>query len=869
MISHGLESPNPERIVTRRDFGRELSLARRQAGLTVRRMAERAEVPSSTLGGYLAGRHLPDVQPPDLLARLLAACEITEEPLVEAWRQAYWFAKRVAGEPADTASPDIPALVPEPPAEPAGVGGGPPIPVSTVPPFGRLDERPVRGRRDMLDTLGSAFRVPVDQVRVHVLYGLGGCGKSTVALAAARDAVMSGVHCWWLAAHDAATLAAGMYAIALELDPRAAELRSGSLPDLVWRLLESRAEPWLLILDGVDDPPNILAVPGQSVTEGTGWIRPPSGGAGTVLITTRDFDEGTWGKDPPTWIHPHRIGSLTPEQGAEVILDLTGSDDAEKPAAVALANRLGGFPLALVLAGRYLSKTAELPSSWATPDLPSDCTSYLAALDKGRYAELLAETHATLPLTFELSLDLLHCRGFDEARPLLRVLSCLGPAPVPYEVLLRAEILAASPLFQGITARRVWETLCALDGVSLINLTLSRTPGMETTRLLVLHPVVRELSRKHPDVHRHGEAYLALISGLLAAVVERSDPKRPEDWDRWRLLADHCGAPLGLIDEHRFEPRSAPPAAIDLAGRAAGFLRAAGYLSQADTMYARALDGATRTFQPDDARVLALRHDQARLRYDQGRLSEAERLLRDVVTLRKSVLGDDHPDTLTSQHQLVRVLRDTGEVGAARALLDDTLRKRVRVLGQMHPDTLTSSNGKADLLRARGKLGEACEIYERVLELRTSVLGERHPATLTTRHYLAEVRHRLAEAGAETELRALITINTEVRGIHHPRTLAVVQSLVEVLHDLGRLSEAEDMARRLVEDRTRLLGIAHPVSLVSRHRLGLILLDRGTQPEAQELLSAVLNDRLRSLGPRHPATALSREIVEIVRRRVG
>jgi tetratricopeptide (TPR) repeat protein/transcriptional regulator with XRE-family HTH domain len=853
-VTTDLRAPDPRRIVTRHDFGQELTLAKEHAQFTVRQIAENAGIPASTVGGYLAGRHLPDRYPPDLLQRVLRACGITDRDTLALWQQAYWRVRRstdlqeTAAE--DGAAGDRPDL--REPAEPLRVAEGTSmIPVSTVPPLGRLDAEPhIRGRQKLLDELRT-----LGGPAVHVLHGLGGCGKSAVALTVAREAATKGTRCWWLTARDAASLAAGMTAIALELNASPEELRLGSLPDMTWKLLNSQSEPWLLIIDEADDPAGVLALPGGQVTDGTGWVRPPRGHLGRIIVTTT---MASWGEPSPSWLRLHRVPRLTAEEGADVLIEVAGPAAGERPEAAALADRLGGLPLALVLTGRYLAEVAALPVSWMTPDLPADFASYLAALGRGAHAEPLASV--PLGLTWELSLDLLTDRGLGNARPLLRLLSCLGPAPIPYELLLRSDIVSASGPFSPVSPRQLWATLRGLGDIGLIELDITASQ----VRTLMLHPVVRDIARQEPAVRRDLPAYLALTTALLTRVLELSDPKQPRDWGRWQLLADHCTAPLGLVSEPGSE---APLAAIDLAARAAGFLRAAGHLAQADAAYATVLDAARRKLPARDPRTLALQHDLARLHYDQGRLREAEQLFRQVTELRSAVLGAEHPDTLTSRHHLARVLRDRGLLDDAETVLGKTLEARLRILGPDHPDTLTSSNGLADLLRVRGQLAEARDAYQHVLDQRGRVLGELHPATLTTRHYLAQVRHRLDEPGAESELRDLIRASTNVRGATHPRTLAVLESLVEALHDHGHLREAEEYARQLVADRRRVLGSAHPKTLASRHRHGLILLDLGAWPEAEDVLADVLTDRQRVLGSDHPSTILSRETLEAVRRR--
>jgi len=89
--------PDPERISTPADFGRELTLARDRAGLTVRQVARAAQLPASTTGDYFAGRHLPPAGQPDALLRILAACGETDPDRVAAWTRARARARRAPG----------------------------------------------------------------------------------------------------------------------------------------------------------------------------------------------------------------------------------------------------------------------------------------------------------------------------------------------------------------------------------------------------------------------------------------------------------------------------------------------------------------------------------------------------------------------------------------------------------------------------------------------------------------------------------------------------------------------------------------------------------------------------------------------------
>ena len=73
------------------------------------------------------------------------------------------------------------------------------------------------------------------------------------------------------------------------------------------------------------------------------------------------------------------------------------------------------------------------------------------------------------------------------------------------------------------------------------------------------------------------------------------------------------------------------------------------------------------------------------------------------------VLGEDHPQTLTSRNNLANAYRAAGRLGEAIPLYEQTLTDRLRVLGEDHPQTLTSRSNLAYAYQAAGRLGEATQ----------------------------------------------------------------------------------------------------------------------------------------------------------------
>lgn len=372
------------------------------------------------------------------------------------------------------------------PLEPVRAPGA----LTVAPPLGRLDRR-VRGREPLLDTLKQLVGKPTSGVRV--LHGMGGSGKTTVALEIAAYAAALNVDVWWVTAKNPATLSAGMREVVAalgtpaDLIDRAWSGRS-SATDLLWRRLCDTPHPWLLVVDNADEPEHLA--PYGRLAEGRGWIRPAAELPGLVLITSRDSSPTTWGP----WATLHSVDALEEADATEVLWDLAGERAGSREDARLLTRRLGGLPLALRIAGSHLAAASAFPA-WPGTTTVRTYADYRVALDE-RFTELLDErppgrpgSDYSVPVTgtWELSLDLLERRGIAHARPLMRLLCCLGEAPVPLVGLLRPDRLADSSLLPGVTPQELFTALTSLADFGLVELHTPRG-GDDHTRTLLMHP---------------------------------------------------------------------------------------------------------------------------------------------------------------------------------------------------------------------------------------------------------------------------------------------------------------------------------------------------------------------------------------------
>ena len=87
-----------------------------------------------------------------------------------------------------------------------GISGTPPeTALSIAPPLGQRDQRfPLRGRDSLVEELAGLLLAGQHRAGppVRVLHGLGGCGKTSIALEVASQACSRGIDTWWVPAAE-------------------------------------------------------------------------------------------------------------------------------------------------------------------------------------------------------------------------------------------------------------------------------------------------------------------------------------------------------------------------------------------------------------------------------------------------------------------------------------------------------------------------------------------------------------------------------------------------------------------------------------------------------------------------------------------
>jgi hypothetical protein len=677
----------------------------------------------------------------------------------------------------------------------------------------RLAPRPVflAGREGLLAELDARLAGGPGP-RMVALCGLGGAGKTSVAVEYAHRHLAEVGVCWQFAAEDPAVLAAEFAVLAAQLGAR--DVVDARDPVASVHAVLARAQAgWLLLFDNATDRLSVER------------FIPPAGN-GRVLVTTQSQH---W---PPG--QALDVPALDTEVAADFLVSRTG--DPEWAAARDLAALLDGLPLALEQAAAYMQATGTTLAAY----LP---------LFRQRQAGLLARGEAAghpLDVTATLGLALSRLEGqAPYAVGLLRLLAFLAPEPVPLALLLAGQQGAGLP--GGEVAARIGpllgDQLAEGDAVTALRRYSLLSPAGD--RQVLVHRLVQAVARAQLSAEaaaRWQQAAAALVEAAVPA-----DPQEPEAWPACATLLPHALAVLGLTS--------------DGMRRLAEYLGDSGSYPAARDMFRLIADAHPGTDEhgPAYPGPLTARHSLARWTGQAGDAAGARDQLAALVPVCGKFLGPGDPLTLACRYELACWTGVAGDAVGARDQLAALVPVRERILGSEHPHTLATRHEFATWTGRAGDAASARDQLAALMPIRERVQGPDHPGTLATRHSVARWTGRAGDAAdARDQFAALVPVRERVQGPSHPRTLATSHNLAFWTGRAGDAASARDQLANLLPIREQVLGPAHPATLATRHDLAFWTGRAGDAASARDQLAILLPIRERVLGPAHPATLLAR-----------
>lgn len=694
--------------------------------------------------------------------------------------------------------------------------------------------------------------------RTVVLHGLGGIGKTQLAIAYAKRHKDDYSASFWLNMQDSTTAKQSLVRFAKRVlqhhlaAPHLSSVDLGGSADeattavLAWLGMPENTR-WLAICDNYDNP-KISSNEDPAAVDIRDFL--PEAYQGSVIVTTRS-SQLRMGLSMP-------MRKLTRvEESVEILSSMSrrplsaegryasmffsgGTNDVLDPDVLSLVRTLDGLPLALATTGSYLDQVNVSIAEYL--DLYRSSWRQLHEGDPG----LDTYEDRTLYSTWRILLDHIERRNELSAR-LLELWCYFGNQDLWYE-LLRSGPTEDVPWLARLTESLpvFTEAMRLLCSYGLVDSDTTSGDAAGSGGYSV-HLCVHTWS-----VHVLNKKWNGSLVVFAATAIGKlvHDKIRKQPWVTQRRLLPHADRCLPYLREMTLEQ-----ARIGYAlGRFGKLYYAHRNMGKAEEMYLLALNVNEALMGPEHDNTLKSVHSLANVYTGQGKLQKAEEMYLRVLRGEEKASGRDHVSTLHTVNNLGFLYQQQGNLQKAEEMLLRALQGREKALGPEHIFTLYTVHMLGNLYRAQGNFHEAEKMLLRALQGQEKASGLEDITVLDTLYDLGNLYQRQGQL-QKAEGMCLRALHgwEKALGSKHLSTLDTVYILYLLYNDQGRLEEAERMGSRAMEgykeveaDRKEYIRyLEHMLSGLDQQK-GMCLPDRpptrtaisnvcpGSQPERQK-----------------------------------
>ncbi|GCE28327.1 tetratricopeptide repeat protein [Dictyobacter alpinus] len=691
------------------------------------------------------------------------------------------------------------------------------------------------GRAEILQTLHERLNQDhtLALTQSWALSGLGGIGKTQVALEYAYQHRQDYRFVFWVSAATQESLRTGLVTIAETLQlPEKEERDQNRVIQAVKQWFVSH-KGWLLILDNADDITAIYDVI-------------PSGQPGHLLFTTRAQALGslaqrieieTMGMVEGTLFLLRRAKFLSSEASLDQVAE------ADLAAAEAIVIEMDFLPLALDQAGAYIEEVGCSLAAYL--ELYRVHRKELL----GRRSHIPTDHPESVTTTLSLSFQKVEQANLIAAN-LLRLCAFLEPDAIPEELVSEGR----DPAFSALNPLLLDEAIKELRIFSL----LRRDAGTRTLRIHRLVQAVLKDGMEASEQQQWAERAIRMTNAIFPASVEATN------WShclRYLSQAQNCA---GLIQSYQVMLEEAPSLLL----RTANYLQDHALYEQAEPLYQQALRIQEQSLEPNHSEIAQVCHFLSSLYSQKGQYEQAVPLCQRALQIREKCLGLDHPDVGASLNRLATLFAMQGKYEQAEPLFKQSIHTFEQALGSDHLELAIPIDGLAILWTTQKKYEQAGPLFHRALNIREQVLGTEHPDMAASLNNIASFyEEQNQDENAEVFFLRALHIWEQSLGVNHPYLAYPLNGLANIYRKQQKYPQADSFYLRALRIKENIRAQDSPDLAQLLCDLAALRQEQGNLMEAKSLYQRALTIKEQIFGMQHQETVATRaDYFEVLQR---
>ncbi|KAG8825239.1 hypothetical protein FRC18_010349 [Serendipita sp. 400] len=654
---------------------------------------------------------------------------------------------------------------------------------------------------------------------VFILSGLGGSGKTQLAIKFARDHVDAFQHILFIDASSTESTEKGLVARLRSVDHKFKGTTVTDVTDALAYPGDELTTRWFLIFDNADDP-------AMDITD---YI--PNCDHGVILITTRNPNLGNLSPD-----NHLPLDVMSKEEAVSALLSSAfGTRETptvvQRDYAAQIVEQLGYLPVAVIQAGCYI-KTQQCFDRYLQR-LQANRSSVLRhhSIHKDR----LKYKHGVYS-AFDTTLQVLSKRALD----FLGILSFFHYANVPRQIFS----IAASRHFKyqhydlfehsdeafQDSVHLLMDTICPsgkwdegdldqlleeLQRYSLV--TLISAPRLVTLRF---HPLFHSWAGD-----RLMESERVVLRGaaarLLACVVDR------EDDILFDCLSSHVVAFLPLYQTLRLNDQAALALIVPNDDNFDLLVQIWTHIHQE----------VAKIYGGNHIRTNRAALGLANIYGLKGDLEQLEDIGAKVIKSLKNTYESENLELADANINLARLyIRSGWKLEEGEGFIREALRLRRSMQEPVHLDIAEALFELGQVLEKLKRLEEAEVSLKKATEIYTILLGRTKTKTLKAMYVLALCQSKQKKTTGLATLREVVKLSEEVNGYDQPLTISYVKELVSMYCEYELYAQAELLCREQKDRLTQIFGPYNPEALSAGSRLARTLVMQSRSDEASKVL---------------------------------